>query len=319
MTSQHSADAAGGEAVYSSDALPPVPVPPPPPRISQRTENDILDSDSLPAHQAIETFRHGGETRLASLERIKRELAVLEQERDLNDASSSSSGEVQVLQEKLEGLMGGKIWKKRQMELTKVVAESSSGISASANGAGAGAGAGAGGDDTLSSIQEERLLQIEQMLGSDTTAISIMERLKAAEQKLSSVNEKTLAQAASRAKVIRADLEAAAKARTKLNSNAQDAAKVSKLYNQLMELDGFLATDSHVLMAIVDRLSACADLHSKSMEFGRGLDSLEGTVGGVKSILANLEESVGSLEKGMDENMKVIQSNMENLDKRLGS
>ena len=312
MASQHSADAAGGEAVYSSDALPSVPVPPPPPRISQRTENDILDSDSLPAHQAIETFRHGGETRLESLERIKRELMILELGRDLNDSSSSSGGEVHILQEKLEGLMGANIWKKRQMELTKVVAESSTGINASET------GAGVGGDDTLSSIQEERLLRIEQMLGSDTTAISIMERLKDAEQRLSSVNEKTLSQAASRAKVIRADLEAAAKARTKLNSNAQDAAKVSKLYNQLLELDGFLATDSHVLMAIVDRLSACAGLHSKSMEFGRGLDSLEGTVGGVKTLLANLEESVGSLEMGMDENMKVIQLNMENLDKRLG-
>ena len=227
----------------------------------------------------------------------------MESEKDLNGSSAA----VQELQDKLEGLMGGSLW--RQTELTKVVASS-----------------GANNQEKeqkkvvnvkSSSVQEERLLRIEQLMGSDTNATSIMERLKAAEYKLESVNEKTLAKAASRAKVIRADLEFAAKARSKLNSTAQDAAKVSKLYNQLMELDGFLATDSSVLNAIVDRLSACAVLHSKSMEFSRVLDSLEGAVGGVKGLLVNLEESVGSLEKGMDENMKVIQSNMENLDKRL--
>jgi hypothetical protein len=304
MSSQHTADAGDGEAVYSSDALPPVPVPPPPPFIALRTEDDILDSESIPANQAIEAFRHGGESRLEKLDRIKKELKALESEKDLN----GSSAVVQELQEKLEMLMGGSLW--RQTELTKVVASS-------------------GGNPTQetemkrtheksSAIQEERLLRIEQMIGSDINATSVMERLKAAEYNLESVNETTLEKAASRAKVIRADLEAAAKARGKMNSNAQDAAKVSKLYNQLMELDGFLATDSNVLKAIVDRLSACAELHSKSMEFSRVLDSLESTVGGVTGLLANLEQSVGSLEKGMDENMKVIQSNMENLDKRLG-
>jgi len=303
MSSQHTADAGGGEAVYSSDALPPVPVPPPPPAIPQRTEDDILDSESIPANEAIEVFRHGEESRLEKLERIKKELQALESEKDLNGSSAA----VQELQDKLEGLMGGSLW--RQTELTKVVASSGANNQEKEQKKVV--------SEKSSSVQEERLLRIEQLMGSDTNATSIMERLKAAEYKLESVNEKTLAKATSRAKVIRADLEFAAKARSKLNSTAQDAAKVSKLYNQLMELDGFLATDSSVLNAIVDRLSACAVLHSKSMEFSRVLDSLEGAVGGVKGLLVNLEESVGSLEKGMDENMKVIQSNMENLDKRL--
>jgi len=261
----------------------------------------------MPATLAIETFRGGGglhdESRGQRLERIRKELESLEKE------EGDGGVLVQELQEKLEGLMGGNILT-RQRALTQVVSspagqqqQNQPSSTTTTN---------------ISSRQEERLLKIEQMLGSDTNSTSIMERLKTAEQQLQSVNEKTLTQAASRAKVIRADLEAAAKARSKLNANAQDGIKISKLYNQLTELDGFLSTDSHVLSAIVNRLSACAELHSKSMEFGRGLDTLEGAVVDLKALLGSLEESVGSLETGMEGNMKVIQENMENLDKRLG-
>jgi hypothetical protein len=164
--------------------------------------------------------------------------------------------------------------------------------------------------------QEERLLRLEKIIGVHTQNKSIMERLRIAEHKLSQIDEKKLAQAASRAKVIRADLEAAAKARSKLNSssNGSDSAKISKLYDQLVAMDGFLTSD--VLNPIVNRLEVCADLHAKSMEFQRGLDSLESTVGDVKLWLSNLEESMTCLEQGMVENMKIVQENMETLDKR---
>jgi exonuclease VII small subunit len=166
--------------------------------------------------------------------------------------------------------------------------------------------------------QEERLLRLEKMIGTQIQTKSMMERLRIAEHKLSQIDEKTLAQAAARAKVIRADLEAAAKAKSKLNSSSSssDSAKISKLYNQLVAFDGFLSPDSQVLHAIVNRLEACADLHKNSMDFDRGLDSLETTVGDVKTLLSSLEESVSILEKGMKENMKIIQENMETLDKR---
>jgi len=35
-----------------------IPVAPPPPAIPQRTEDDILDSESIPTNEAIEVFRH---------------------------------------------------------------------------------------------------------------------------------------------------------------------------------------------------------------------------------------------------------------------
>lgn len=306
MSAQHSADAAGGEAVYSSDALPPLPVPPPPPFISKRTENDILDSDSIPPpSQAIETFRnrHGGETRLEKLERIKRELMSLEQEHDMEDTMATSE-RVKELQVKLDQLLVGNSMK----QLTAKLEPSSTSQKPTESST-----------TTNASLLEERLLRIEQTLGHSlpsTTSASIYERLRKAEETLENINEKKLSQAASRAKVIRADLEAAAKARSKLNTNAQDSAKISKLYNQMTELDGFLTSDSHILSAIVDRLTACSELHRKSMDFARNLESLETTVVDVKALLDNLETTVDSVDKKMDENMKVLQSNMETLDEK---
>lgn len=302
--STDTADVPGGEEVYSSDALPPLPIPSPPPTFPSHTSGDVLDSESIPATKAIETFRHAGETRYERLDRIKRELQELE--KDNGDSEIGLS--VQNLQGKLQGLMGGNILT-RQRDLTKVVASSAVAQQNAGN-------ASATIPSDLAS-QEERLLKIEQMLGSDTNSTSVIERLKIAEKNLQSVNEKTLSQAASRAKVIRVDLEAAAKARSKVNSNTQDAVKVSKLYNQMTELDGFLSSDSHVLNAIVNRLGACAELHSRSMDFGKGLDSLEAAVVDVKALLASMENSVGSLENGMENNMKIIQENMETLDQRL--
>ncbi len=142
-----------------------------------------------------------------------------------------------------------------------------------------------------------------------------------------------------------ADLEAAAKARSKLssssNNSAQDTNKISKLYTQLIDLDGFLTgttathtnttstsddtavgnsstTNNDVLATIVNRLTSCADLHARSSHFGSDLNALEGMMGDVKVLLTSLEETVGKLENGMEENMKVIKDNMDELDKRLG-
>ncbi len=261
--------------------------------------------------------RHSGETRYERLDRIKRELQELEKSDDGDgiDGEMMMMGlSVQDLQGRLEGLMGSNILT-RQRDLTKVVALSGSASTSATTSVSTTATT----NNASEMSQEERLLKIERMLGSDTNSTSIMERLKTAEQNLSNINEKTLSQASSRAKVIRADLEAAAKARSKINSNTQDAIKVSKLYTQMTELDGFLSSDSHVLNAIVGRLGACAELHSRSMDFGRGMDELEAAVVDVKALLASMEDAVGSLESGMESNMKIIQENMESLDQRLAS
>lgn len=138
----------------------------------------------------------------------------------------------------------------------------------------------------------------------------------------------------------RADLEAAAKARSKISNagqSASDAQKISKIYTQLTDLDGFLAgtsaanaersegsasgtftssNNNDVLSTIVNRLAACAELHSSSSEFGNDLKALEEMLTDTQVLLSGLETTVATLETGMEENMKVIASNIENLDKQ---
>lgn len=348
MTSQqHTADAAGGEAIYSSDALPPLPIPPPPPSITKHTPEDVIDFDGhgdgkhYTQWSALSISASSSETREEKLERIARELKEME----------VKDGEEDVLSSKVEDLKQ----KLNQMSyrnlLSRRLESSLSPTDANANADGT-ANEIASVSAPAPSNAEARLLQIEKILGSDggtvaSTPISILERLKVAEEQLKTVDEKTLTVAASRAKVIRADLEAAAKARSKLSSSssnsAQDTNKISKLYTQLIDLDGFLtgtmsstmgsstgtsdtsgvsvgvgATNNDVLATIVNRLTSCAELHARSSHFGNDLNALEGMMGDVKVLLTSLEETVGKLENGMEENMKVIKDNMEELDKRLG-
>lgn len=112
-----------------------------------------------------------------------------------------------------------------------------------------------------------------------------------------------------------ADLEAAAKARSKItNTNIEDGNKITKLHNQLVDLDGFLS--SNILSTIVNRLSTCAALHSQSMEFGQDLKALEDMVKDLELTLGSVEESVKGVESGLVENMKIIQQNLEQIDRK---
>ena len=73
-----------------------------------------------------------------------------------------------------------------------------------------------------------------------------------------------------------------------------------------------------MLNAIMERLGACAKLHRRSLEFGRGMDALEESVVDVRNLLSTLEGLFGSSEKGMAENMKIIiQENIESLNSSL--
>lgn len=341
----HTADAAGGEAIYSSDGLSPIPIPQPPPvpqyskKEEKETIEDGIDYGSKNAIEAFEVFSgkvfpsktrrsHGGvgggknESRLERLARIQAELEEMEED-DLNENQEEEEKEIMSvvndLTERLRVLQNGVDVTKRQQQLTSVVNQLSLKNDDDAAEIQKKQQESQTQKDSNQSLttQEQRLLKIEQMLGSQMSPnVSVLERLKQAEGRLKSIDEKTLTQAASRAKVIRADLEAAAKARSKLNNtNVDDEAKVTKLHNQLVDMDGFLS--SNILSTIVNRLSTCASLHSQSMEFGKDLKSLEDMVKDVEVTLGSVEESVKSVESGLVENMKVIQKNMDKLDQNL--
>lgn len=181
--------------------------------------------------------------------------------------------------------------------------------------------------------QEQRLNKIETVLGSQLTQnlsnginSNVMERLKTAERKLNNVDEKILNNAANRAKVIRADLEAAAKARAKINNSmastngAEDTKTIVKLHDLLLDLDGFLqnsTSTSSILSVLVDRMKTCAGLHSKASELESKILSLEQMTKQGYLVLHNIEDSVGKLECGMVSNMKMIEKNIQDIDVRL--
>jgi len=118
-----------------------------------------------------------------------------------------------------------------------------------------------------------------------------------------------------------ADLEAAAKARNKLNvslsNSSEDPKIISRLHEQLLELDGFFASSSsNVLTAIVQRLSICANLHSKAMTFESRLIELERMAKDMNQLVQNVEECLNRVETGMVVNLKVMEQNMIALDDR---
>jgi len=172
---------------------------------------------------------------------------------------------------------------------------------------------------------EGRLSRIESLVATSglcsTRSLPVLERLQDAEAKIKNLDEKTLQAASAKAKVIRADLEAAAKARTKLSShsNGDDAKVIAKLYQQLLDLDGFVesSSSSNVLSCIVERLSTCANLHSQSMNFNHKLSNLEHSTSEKEQLLSGIESALIKVETGMAVNLDIIQHNMTVLDERV--
>lgn len=230
----HTADAAGGEAIYSSDGLSPIPIPQPPPvpqyrkKGEKETAEDGIDYGSNNAIESFEVFSgkvfpsktrrsQGGvgvgggknESRLERLTRIQAELEEMEE--DTLNASHDEEEEKEImgvvkdLTEKLRVLQSGVDVTKRQQQLTSVVNQLSlKNDDATETQKQQQENQSQKDSNQMLTTQEQRLLKIEQLLGSQISPnVSVLERLKQAEDKLKSIDEKTLTQAASRAKVIR--------------------------------------------------------------------------------------------------------------------
>lgn len=188
------ADAAGGEAIYSSDGLPPLPAPVPPP-IKPRQEADdddaILDSESMSPTDAFEVFggraylrpaggsrrsngaaaaagnlvagsAAGGGTGLAvepplvRLARLSAELSELERDLAATSATTAGCG---------AGAAGSSAPGVSNEELTKLARELSSRLKVMSNQHGIAPGAGGAGkalSDNLTRLVREELAKMEQ-------------------------------------------------------------------------------------------------------------------------------------------------------------
>ena len=186
---------------------------------------------------------------------------------------------------------------------------------------------------------EERLRNLELAVGStshahstsaaggvDGDGRSILERVREAEALVREVDASAIDRLAARAKVVRADLEAAARAKSKLSSSSSsssatsrsggdDARTVSELHAAMLELDGVSAH----LPALISRLVELSGLHSSAADFGTRLGAAEKALVRSEATLASVEEALSRMEGGWKENVGVVERNVDRLDGLLKS
>mmetsp|Transcript_59652 Transcript_59652/g.69714 ORF Transcript_59652/g.69714 Transcript_59652/m.69714 type:complete len:399 (-) Transcript_59652:241-1437(-) len=184
---------------------------------------------------------------------------------------------------------------------------------------------GAGSSDYNTLSIEERLATVEKFVGNSSSVVAakgtVMERLEQAEGMASKVDTEILEAAAAKAKVIRADLEAANKARSKLTSSmllaghsaGEDAKVISSLHEQMTDIEGV----SSQLPAIVQRLQQLSQLHGQAADFSTRLAAVESMARDSERLVASLEETLDHVEKGSLSNLKIIEKNMKTLDEKM--
>jgi Dynamitin len=171
------------------------------------------------------------------------------------------------------------------------------------------------------SLLEERLKRIELAVGAKASLsnnTSVLERLAKVENIQSKMDEKQLEQLQKRAKVIRQDLEAAAKARNKLISvgaglGNDDSKTINALYDQLQSLSGM----SEHLPMLTQRIQSLAHQHASTATWDSRLRALESLAGSFETQLVAVEVGVKNLEVSLQQNAVQMQANMELLDARM--
>lgn len=184
---------------------------------------------------------------------------------------------------------------------------------------------------------EERLLNLERLLGSPqqqfhsasstaqmgTPSVSgahyksLLHRLEDMEALVATVDATTLEKTSTKAKVIRADLEAASKARNKLTATykKEDSKMIQQLYQQMIDLEGL---GSH-LPSLVERLQQLSGLHQQASTFGTRLAELEKGATQVEVSVSQLEDGMGTLQTTIAQNIIAMESNMQKLDEKLST
>eukprot|EP00580_Thalassiosira_gravida_P015984 CAMPEP_0201665420 /NCGR_PEP_ID=MMETSP0494-20130426/6569_1 /ASSEMBLY_ACC=CAM_ASM_000839 /TAXON_ID=420259 /ORGANISM="Thalassiosira gravida, Strain GMp14c1" /LENGTH=396 /DNA_ID=CAMNT_0048144371 /DNA_START=22 /DNA_END=1212 /DNA_ORIENTATION=+ len=173
-------------------------------------------------------------------------------------------------------------------------------------------------------ILEERLRKLELAMGSSSDnnqGKSVIERIEEAERLSREVTAKQVEKLAAKAKVVRADLEAAARAKAKLASKSnkdgagskEDAKSITALHSQMAELEGVSAH----LPAVAVRLVELSNLHASAAEFASRLDAAEAAVGRSEGVLTSVEEALGKMEGGWKDNLEGVEKNLKRLDELL--
>jgi nuclear migration protein JNM1 len=170
---------------------------------------------------------------------------------------------------------------------------------------------------------EERIRHLEVLLGNGSSGnnknMTLLERLDQLERQSEKLDEKKLDLLHKRAKVIRQDLEAAAKARHKLNVDGSDttmnAKKIAALYDEMEQLQGLTG----LLPSVVSRLQSLAQMHADAATHSARFTHVEQTVQRLQTTMASVEESIETLERSLQTSAKTMQENVRALEQRMNA
>lgn len=348
------ADEAGGEVVYSSDGLAPTPITKPPeiPTVKSEGEDEV-SSEAFSPQEAFEMFQGklyyskmtathstpshplvAKETPIARLARLQQEIAEVEQQ-----LSTTSAGSGQELDEQLVALattlktqlttLASSTRIMEHDDLTRLIRQQLDTLQATAADASSSANATTtsqpetgivyelyGNATNPTTTLEDRLIRLEKAIGSQSSSTkTLLQRLEEMETIVKTVDATTLEQTANKAKIIRADLEAASKARNKLTATykKEDSKMIQQLHTQLVELEGL----SDYLPSLVERLQQLANLHVQAGTFAARLEALETSANQLANSVAQVEGTMDQLETNLTVNLTTMEGNLKVLDERL--
>jgi Dynamitin len=307
--------------VFSSDGLDPlqpaVVVRPPPIAAASasalRSGNDqdgdaqfaVVNEDGYDVYQALEALgvKHSATSASERLQRIESDLHQLQVEATDDQALQ---GRVAALQERLR--------KQQQQSLHLEGASDGAPTTSEAS--------------TPRSDVETLLLRLEKAVGSmhnhDSHGRGLLERLQALEESVGMVNESKLDAAGAKVKVIRQDLEAASKAKNKLQmggsggagggSAASDPKVIAELYDALQQVSPMQA----LLPVLAQRLEALQGQHRQVSTFSTRLASLEASTRALETTIHSAETSAAKLEANWQSSVAPqLQANLTAIDERI--
>jgi hypothetical protein len=345
------ADEAGGEVVFASDGLAPTPLTKPPEMTNTSRElvqgEDVVDSETSSPQRAFEVFQGkvysntttanshtpvilAKETPLARLARLQQEIQEVEAQLSTTAAASGQDfdQELVTLATTLKTQLTTLSSSNRIMEhddLTRLIRQQLASLQEAPSSSSSGDAANKdstgivyelyGNATNPTTTLEDRLVRLERAVGSTKTQKTLLQRLEEMERLVKTVDAATLDQTATKAKVLRADLEAASKARNKLTATykKEDSKMIQQLHSQLVELEGL----SDYLPALVERLQQLASLHVQAGTFSTRLEALEVSSNQLGHSVSQAEGTMEQLAKNLTENLTTMEGNLKVLDERL--
>jgi Dynamitin len=327
----------GDELVLDSETMPP--------QTAFEVFKGKVYSVALSSGKSTASTASTTESPLEKLSRLQSEVAALEQELQTTAADSGRAFDEQVVQlatdlkTRLANASTTKVAEQdeltrmirqqlQNLQQNKVGSRTKDSIDIPSSGVVYELYGNASGNPTTS--LEERLLKLERLLGNPQSQYlmsskgtpgtgsgskTLLNRLEDMEALIATVDATTLEQTAIKAKVIRADLEAASKARNKLTATykKEDSKMIQQLHQQMVDLEGL----SGYLPNLVDRLQQLSTLHRQSATFGSRLEELERGATQVEATVGQLEVGMTKLQETMVQNITTMEANLQKLDAKL--